>query len=380
MPEPFVVAVEQRELDELSARLRATRWPEDVPGSGWDYGTDLSYLQDLCRYWADGFDWRRAEFRLNEHPNWLTEIDGERLHYLHAPSPHPGAVPLLLTHGWPGSIVEFLHVLGPLTDPPAHGGDAADAFSVVCPSLPGYAWSGPTRSRGWDVRRVARALAELMAELGYDRYGAQGGDWGAIATAHLGALYAEHLLGIHLNMANAARPAGFDDEVLTEQERADLDDMRRFRRQETGYSAIQGTKPQTLAYGLTDSPAGLAGWIVEKFRTWSDCDGDLESVFDRDDLLANLTTYWVTRTAGSAARLYYETSRSGLPAMPAERVEVPTAVARFPHEIFRPPRAWVEAAFDLRSWTPMPRGGHFAALEQPELLVADVRAFFRELR
>ena len=380
MPEPFVVAVEQPVLDDLSARLRATRWPDSVPGSGWDYGTDRDYLQDLCRYWADGFDWRRAEARLNAHPHFLTEVDGERLHYLHARSPHSGAVPLLLTHGWPGSVVEFLSVIGPLVDPPAYGGDPADAFSVVCPSIPGYAWSGPTRQRGWDIRRVAAALATLMAELGYERYGAQGGDWGAIATAHLGVLDAEHLLGLHLNMANAPRPSGSDDELLTDEERADLAEMRAFRKDETGYQAIQGSKPQSLAYGLNDSPAGLAGWIVEKFRTWSDCGGDLDAAFDRDDLLANLTTYWVTGTAGSAARLYYETFRSGQPVMPSSRVEVPTAVARFPREIYRPPRAWVEAAFDLRRWTVMPRGGHFAALEQPELLVEDVRAFFRDLR
>ncbi len=378
MAEPFAVAVAQSVLDDLSARLRATRWPDALPGSGWDYGTDLGYLRDLCRTWADGFDWRRQEARLNAWPQHVTEIDGARLHYLHARSPHPGALPLLLTHGWPGSVVEFLSVLGPLVDPPAHGGDPADAFTVVCPSIPGYGWSGPTRERGWDVRRVARALAALMAELGHDRYGAQGGDWGGIATAHLGVLDAAHLVGIHLNMANAPRPRG-DDSTLDAQEQADLADMRAFKARETGYQAIQGTKPQTLAYALNDSPAGLAGWVVEKFRAWSDCGGDVESVVDRDDLLANLTTYWVTGTAGSAARLYYETF-SALPVMPTQRVEVPTAVARFPREIYRPPRAWVEAAFDLRRWTVMPRGGHFAALEQPDLLVEDVRAFFRDLR
>jgi microsomal epoxide hydrolase len=370
--QPYAVDVPQAELDELSARLRATRWPDPAPGADWTYGTELAALQDLCAYWADGFDWYRAQARLNAYPQYLTEVDGERLHLLHVPSPHEGAVPLLLTHGWPGSVVEFLGVLDALVDPP----DPADAFTVVCPSLPGYAWSGPTRSAGWDIRRVARALARLMADLGYERYAAQGGDWGAIATAHLGVVDAEHLLGIHLNMASAPRPAGFADAALTDHERADLAEMRRFRELETGYQAIQGTKPQSLAYGLTDSPAGLAGWMVEKFRSWS----DPASSIDRDALLANLTAYWVTRTAGSAARLYYETARSGEPAMPTARVEVPTAVARFPREIYRPPRAWVEAAFDVRRWTPMPRGGHFAALEQPELLVDDVRAFFRDLR
>ncbi len=380
MPEPFVVAVPRSELDDLSDRLRRTRWPDALDGSGWDLGTERGYLQELCAYWAEGFDWRRAEARINAFPQAVAQVDGERLHHLHVPSPHPDALPLLLSHGWPGSVVEFLGLIGPLVDPPSYGGDPQDAFTVVCPSLPGYGWSGPTRQPGWDIRRVARAMATLMAELGYDRYGAQGGDWGGIAAAHLGAMDPEHLVGIHLNMANAGRPTGSDDAALTETERADLAEMRAFRTLETGYQAIQGTKPQSLAYGLTDSPAGLAGWLVEKFRTWSDCGGDLESVVDRDDLLANVTTYWVTRTAGSSARIYYETFRSGLPVMPTERVSVPTAVARFPREIYRPPRAWVEAAFDLRRWTEMPRGGHFAALEQPHLLVEDVRAFFRDLR
>jgi pimeloyl-ACP methyl ester carboxylesterase len=380
MPERSDIAVPQDCLDDLRARLHATRWPDALPGSGWELGTELGYLQDLCRSWADGFDWRQTERRLNAAGSFRTVVDGEQVHYLHAPSPHPGALPLLLTHGWPGSVVEFLGVLGPLVDPPAHGGDAADAFSVVCPSIPGYGFSGPTRQAGWDIRRVARALATLMADLGYRRYAAQGGDWGGIATAHLGVVDAEHLAGIHLNMANAPRPPGSDDESLTAQEQADLADMRRFKKLETGYQAVQGTKPQSLAYALCDSPAGLAGWVVEKFRTWSDCGGDLESALSREELLANLTVYWVTGTAGSSARLYYETFRAGVPVMPTERVAVPTAVARFPREIYRPPRHWVEAAFDLRRWTVMPRGGHFAALEQPELLVEDVRAFFRDLR
>lgn len=380
MPERLVIDVPEDQLVDLRSRLRATRWPDSLPGSGWDYGTETTYLQELCAYWADGFDWRRAEARLNAWQHFRTVVDGQQLHYLHAPSPHPGAMPLLLTHGWPGSVVEFLGLVGPLTDPPAYGGDVADAFSVVVPSLPGYAWSGPTRERGWDIRRVARALATLMADLGYERYAAQGGDWGGIATAHLGVLDAAHVIGVHLNMANARRPPGFDDASLSDEEQRDLAEMRRFREQETGYQAIQGTKPQTLAYALNDSPAGLAGWVIEKFRTWSDCDGDVESVISRDDLLTNLTVYWVTGTAGASARLYYETLAAGQPVMPAERVEVPTAVARLPREIYRPPRSWVEAAFDLRRWTVMPRGGHFAALEQPELLIEDVRSFFRDLR
>jgi pimeloyl-ACP methyl ester carboxylesterase len=377
----LTIHVSDDELRDLQSRLRATRWPDEIPGAGWDYGTSLPYLQELCRYWSEEFDWRAAEDRLNGWDHFVTEIDGERMHYLHAVSPHSQAIPLVICHGWPGSIVEFGKVIGPLVDPPAYGGDAADAFHVVCPSMPGYAWSGPTRSRGWHIERVARAIATLMAQLGYDTYGAQGGDWGSLAVARLGLLDAAHLYGIHLNAVPLARTADpAEIAALSEDERAALAYAAWVDRHEMGYGAIQTTKPQSLAYGLSDSPAGLAGWIVEKFRTWSDCHGDIESVFTKDELLTNISAYWFTGTAGSAARLYYETRQAHMFGGLGARVETPTGIAIFPGELFRPPRVWAERAYNVARWTVLPRGGHFAAFEQPELFVADVRAFFRDLR
>jgi pimeloyl-ACP methyl ester carboxylesterase len=376
----FQVAVPEAVLADLRDRLDRTRWPDQIPDSGWRYGTDRSYLQELCSYWRHEFDWRAVEERLNQWPQVLVDIQGQQFHALHVVSPHAGATPLLLVHGWPGSVLEFLDVIGPLVDPPAHGGQAADAFSVVCPSLPGYTWSGPTTEPGWDVRRTAGALVELMAAFGYARFGYQGGDWGALIGAAMGAAFPDRLQGLHLNLAPIpvpSDPSAFAG--LTEEELASLAASREFQRHETGYSAIQGTKPQTLAYGLNDSPAGLAAWMVEKFRSWSDCGGDVEQAFTRDELLANITAYWVTATIGSSTRLYYESMRAGTFGAPADRVEVPTGVALFPKELLLPPRAWVAQHYDLRRWTQMPRGGHFAALEQPQLLVDDVRAFFRGL-
>lgn len=376
----FRVDVPDAVLADLRDRLGRTRWPDQLDGSGWDYGTERGYLQELCAYWRDEFDWRAAEARINAWPQIITTVQGEQVHALHAVSPHAGARPLLMVHGWPGSVVEFLQVIGPLVDPPAYGGDARDAFHVVCPSLPGYAWSGPTTKPGCDVRRVAGMFVELMARLGYERFGYQGGDWGGLIGSALGSTAPEHLLGLHLNLAIVPTPT--DPAALARlspAEQAALADGARFQRAETGYSAIQGTKPQTLAYGLTDSPAGLAGWIVEKFRTWSDCGGDVESAFSRDELLTNITAYWVTGTIGSSTRLYYESMKEGTFVAPAEPVRAPTGVAVFPRELFVPPRAWVEDFYDLRHWTVMPRGGHFAAMEQPDLLVEDVRSFFRSL-
>ncbi|KJE19934.1 putative hydrolase or acyltransferase of alpha/beta superfamily [Frankia torreyi] len=379
-PQPFTVRTDQAVLDDLGDRLRRTRWTDQIPGTGWEYGTDLAYLRDLCEYWGDGFDWRAAEARINRWPHVLTTVDGTPIHAIHARSPHPGAVPLLLIHGWPGSVIEFLDVIDRLADPPAYGGDPAEAFHVVCPSLPGYGWSGPTREGGWHIRRVADALVELMARLGYPRFAAQGGDWGGIAASLLGAHHPDRLLAIHLNLVLAPPPDEAMMAALSAAERAALERVVRFTQTETGYQAIQGTKPQTLAHGLADSPAGLAGWIVEKFRAWSDCDGDVEKAISRDDLLTNITTYWVTGTIGSSVRLYRESMRAGLFGPPDRPVTVPTGVAVFPREIVTPPRRCVEAHYDLRYWSELPRGGHFAALEQPELFAEDVRAFFRLLR
>jgi microsomal epoxide hydrolase len=380
--EKFEIRVSDQDLDDLRERLSRTRWPDQIPGSGWDYGTELGYLQELCEYWREKFDWRAQEALLNRFEHYRTEIDAQPLHFLHARSKVPEALPLVITHGWPGSVFEFYKILGPLTDPESHGGDRADAFHVVCPSMPGYGWSGPTREPGWDVRRVAGVVAKLMARLGYARYGAQGGDWGALVTTHLGLLDAAHLCGLHLNMVVAGPPPGAADpmEGVSPEEAQGIADLGQFQLHETGYQQIQGTKPQTLGYALTDSPAGLAGWIVEKFRSWSDCDGDVERRFTKDELLTNVMIYWVTRTINSSVRLYCESMRAGRFAVADEKVEVPTGCAIFPKEMIRPPRRWAEAYFDVQRWSVMESGGHFAALEEPRVLVEDVRAFFRELR
>ncbi|MCH7709524.1 MAG: epoxide hydrolase [Myxococcales bacterium] len=376
------ITVSDDVLDDLRERLARTRWPDQIPNSAWEYGTDLAYLQELCEYWREKFDWRKQEALLQQWDHFKTDIDGQNVHFLHARSSIEGALPLVITHGWPGSVFEFYKIIGPLTDPEAHAGDPADAFHVVCPSMPGYGWSGPTHETGYDIRKVAETVSKLMARLGYERYGAQGGDWGAIATTQLGLLDAEHLVGIHLNMVIAGPPAGVENpmEGVSPEEIEAMAGMGNFQKNETGYQQIQGTKPQTLGYGLTDSPAGLAGWIIEKFRTWSDCGGDIESRFSKDELLTNIMIYWVTGTINSSTRLYCESMRSGRFGLPDGRIDVPTGCAIFPKEIIRPPRKWAEAQYDVRQWSVMDAGGHFAALEEPDALVADVRSFFRELR
>jgi microsomal epoxide hydrolase len=378
MIEKFDVRVPEAVLDDLKERLARTRWPDQMDGVGWDYGSELGTVKELCEYWRDKFDWRRVEAELGRYEHGASQIDGQRVHFLHARSKHADAFPLVITHGWPGSILEFMKILGPLTDPTAHGGKASDAFHVVCPSIPGYGYSGPTNSRGWDVQRVAEAEIELMKRLGYARYGAQGGDWGAMISTQIGRLDPAHCAGVHLNMA-IAFPAP-DAPPLTDLEQKWVAEFAAFQAGETGYQQIQGTKPQTLGYGLTDSPAGLCAWIVEKFRTWSDCGGDLYSVYTKDELLANVTLYWVTKTINSSMRLYYETMKSGRIGVTQGRVEVPTALAIFPKEIYKPPRAWAEKGYDVRQYTVFEKGGHFAALEQPKALVDDVRRFFGGLR
>ncbi len=376
--ERFTIHIGDEVLADLKRRLAATRFPDQIPGTGWRYGTDLDYMRELVAYWRDRYDWRVHERELNRLEHYRTEIDGQQIHFVHARSRHENALPLLLVHGWPGSFVEFLKVIGPLTDPEAHGGSAQDAFHVICPSLPGYGFSEVTRSEMWDAQRMAEAFAELMRRLGYTRYGAQGGDWGAIITSCLALFDAQHMCGLHLNMPLAI--AQEDRTDLSDAERRDLAEMAEFEREETGYQKIQGTKPQTLGFALNDSPAGLAAWIVEKFRTWSDCGGNPENVFTKDELLTNIMIYWVTGTITSSMRLYYEVFKHGRVFFLANRIEVPTGVARFPREIMRFPRKWVENHYNVTHWTEMPRGGHFAAMEQPELFVDDVRRFFRTLR
>lgn len=376
MFEEFTIAVPREQLAALSERLRTTRWPNEIADAGWEYGTNLAYLQDLCAYWADGYDWTPFENRLNSWRNVRAEIDGQTIHAIVAESPHPEALPLVLTHGWPGSVAEFVDVIEPLRNPTAHGGTAADAFHVVAPSLPGFGWSAPTTQRGWDVRRVARAWAELMARLGYRRYGAQGGDWGSMVSTWLGIDDAEHLAGVHLNMAIGIPCEG----DLSAEELADVAAATTFLETGCAYQEIQGKNPQTLGYGLTDSPAGLAGWIVEKFWAWTDNNGNPEDAVSRDALCNNLTTYWVTNSAASSVRIYFESMKAGTFASQSARVEVPTGVALFPKEIIKAPRPWLEAGFNLTQLNRFDRGGHFAALEEPDLFVEDVRTFFRTVR
>ncbi len=380
MMEPFRVDVPDAVLDDLRARLARTRLPNQVDGAGWSQGTELGYLQELLDYWRDEFDWRAQEARLNAFDQYVTEIDGQRIHFVHQRSPEPDALPLLISHGWPGSVVEFLDVIGPLTDPRAHGGDPADAFHVIAPSLPGFAFSGPTHELGWHPRRIAEAYAQLMADLGYDRYGAQGGDWGSIVCACVTDLDPEHVAGLHLNFVTVPKPADAKVEDLTDDERRGLTAQSDWRTTGAGYQEIQGTKPQSLGYGLVDSPAGLCAWIVEKFGAWSDGAPFPEASFTRDQLLTNITTYWVTGTATSSARIYYEMRQIGRGALPQEYVAVPTGIANFPGEVTRTPRAWVEHRYHVTHWTEHDRGGHFAAMQVPDLFVDDVRAFFRALR
>ncbi|PXX70994.1 pimeloyl-ACP methyl ester carboxylesterase [Nocardia tenerifensis] len=381
--QPFRIQVPEHELTDLRARLRATRWAERETVDDWSQGVPLAYLQELCAYWADEYDWRATEARLNALPNLRTEIEGLGLHFLHVRSPEPDALPLVLTHGWPGSIIEFGKVIGPLTDPAAHGGDPADAFHLVCPSLPGYGFSDRPSEPGWGLDRIAAAWAELMTRLGYRRYGAAGGDWGTSVSTRLAQRYPEQVAGIHLVPPLAPPdPATFDD--LTEQERAALRTLESAGRWESGYSRMHATRPQTVGYGLVDSPAALCAWIIEKFWSWTDCDGHPENVLSRDELLDNLMLYWLPGTGASAARLYWESIAQvdeWINGTVRDTVDVPTGCSIFPKEIQRPSRRWAARRFtDIRYWSEPMRGGHFAAFEQPELFVDDVRAFFRLVR
>ena len=377
---PFEIHVAERVLDDLRERLARTRFVDPIPGTGWDYGANPEWLREITHLWQTAYDWRRHEAGLNCIPQFTTEIDGLRIHFLHQRSKEAGALPLLLTHGWPGSVVEFLKILAPLTDPVAHGGRAQDAFHVVCPSLPGYGFSQAPRAPGCDVKRVAEMWISLMQRLGYQRYGAQGGDWGAMVSSYVALLDAERCCGLHLNLVLAGRPADEPVASLSARERADLEAARRYMREGAAYQAVQTLEPDTVAAALLDSPVGLAAWILEKFRRWSDGGGDPLRRFEREELLTNLTLYWVTGTIASSMRLYYESRRSGRFGPIVGRVEVPTAAAIFPHELFRPPRRWAERLYRIERWSEMAEGGHFAALEVPDLFVEDVRAFFRTRR
>jgi pimeloyl-ACP methyl ester carboxylesterase len=371
---PFRIDIPAADLDDLRDRLARTRWTAQLPGQPWQKGAPVDALRELADYWRDSYDWRAQEKMLNEYPQYLTEIDGQTIHFLHVVSPEPDAFPLILTHGWPGSVVEFLDVIGPLSDPRAHGGDPSSAFHLVIPSIPGFGFSTPLSDAGWDSRRTASAFAQLMALLGYDRYGAQGGDFGALVSPDLGRVDAEHVVGVHVNAATVGFiPFGeVDESGLTDLEKDRATRIKRFMTEGNGYFQIQGTKPQTIAYALNDSPVGQLAWIVEKFHEWTHGDG---VTVDRDRLLTNVMLYWLTGTGGSAANMYYELMHSGSWPTPSG---VPTAVAAFAHDI--PIRSAAEQANTIARWTDFDTGGHFAAMETPDLLVADVREFFSSLR
>ena len=372
----LLVRTPAAQFQDLRDRLRSTRWPASL-GDGWRRGADGEYLRELAAYWAEAFDWPARERRLNALPSRLAHVGGHLVHFVHARSRHPGALPLVITHGWPSAPSEFAGLLGPLTDPTSHGASSADAFDVVLVSLPGFLLSGPARAARYDIRDGAETVAELMSMLGYSRYGALGGDWGASAASWLAHLAPQAVVGIHLTTVVA--PLG-ETARLNERDRADLAAQRRFREEEMAYQALQSTKPDALAVALSDSPAGLAAWLVDKYRSWSDCDGDVERVFDRDLLLELLTLYWLTGTIGASMRLYFDTRASGRMPLAFGPVEVPTGCAIFGRELTRPPRSVAELWYRIERWTTFATGGHFPALERPAALVDELRAFFQPLR
>jgi epoxide hydrolase len=380
----FRIEVPQADLDDLTDRLTRTRFPEAAPGAGWDRGVPLAYLEDLADYWADGFDWRRQEARLNGFPQFTTEIDGQTIHFLHARSPEPGALPLIISHGYPSSVVEFLEIVNPLTDPVAHGGEAADAFHVVAPSIPGFGFSTPVREAGWEMARAARAYAGLMRRLGYGRYGAQGGDVGAGIVGMLAGLEGDRVAGVHTNSDPLAVIGALDylpDGAtqlagLSEEDRAAVEQTKKTSEEGSGYLKLQSNRPQTIAYSLTDSPAGQLAWIVENFKEWTDQAAELpEDAVDLDQLLTNVSIYWFTGTGASAARFLYETAHSTEWGAPGE---APQGWALFAAQPFV--RAMMDPDHENEHWSEFERGGHFPAMEVPDLLVGDMREFFRDLQ
>ncbi len=372
---PFRIDVPDEVIDDLRRRLTTTRWPEAEVVDDWSQGAPLAWIQDMCSYWSTGYDWRAREAMLNRFDQFITTIDGLDIHFVHQRSPHPEAKPLVITHGWPGSIVEFHKVIEPFTDPTRHGGTADDAFHVICPTLPGFGFSGKPSTTGWGVERIADAWATLMARLGYDKYFAQGGDWGSAVTRSIGGQDPQHCAAIHITLAMGTRPR-LDGEPTPEEQRA-IKGAEYYSAWDSGYSKQQATRPQTLGYGLADSPAGQAAWILEKFWAWTDCDGHPENVLNRDELIDNLMMYWSTNSATSSARIYWESF--GKPR--AVNLSVPVGVTVYPKEIVPPVRAWMEADYpNIVHWAEQPKGGHFAAFEQPELFVDDIRTCFRQFR
>ncbi|MDP3527343.1 MAG: epoxide hydrolase [Hoeflea sp.] len=376
---PFTLHVADAEIEDLRLRLSRTRFPAASSAAPWELGTDIAYMRDLATYWRESFDWRAQECRLNVFPQFKLQLDELELHYLHVRGPNPQARPLLLCHGWPGSIFEFLDIIPRLTDPERFGGRAEDAFTVIVPSLPGYGLSYQPGQKGFGVEEMADIFARLMQALNHDRYFVQGGDWGGFIASRMAYRYPERVAGLHLNLVPVPRSGKASDQASAE-ERAHFDRLESWIKDGVGYQWIQGTRPQTLSFGLMDSPVGLGAWIVEKFRAWSDCGGEIETAISRDHLLANISLYWFTGAIGSSFYPYYARMHRPWPVPLNEKITVPMAYAEFPMEMVRPPRSLAEVMFsDIRRWTVMPRGGHFAALEQPELLAADIQAFAREI-
>jgi pimeloyl-ACP methyl ester carboxylesterase len=377
----FSLNVADTAIADLRERLSRTRFPDQAPGEPWEYGTNVDYLRGLVEYWRSGFDWRAQEARLHAFPQFKAPLHDIDVHFLHVPGKGPNPCPLLLMHGWPGSVFEFMDLIPRLTDPGSFGGDPADAFTVVAPSLPGYGLSFRPGQKRFGIEEIADCLADLMTEtLGYNRFAAQGGDWGGITASRMGYAHATKLIGIHVNLLAVRREPNMLSDP-TPEERKYLDELAHWLKEETGYQWIQGTRPQTLSFGLTDSPAGLAAWIVEKFRAWSDCNGDVESAFTRDQLLANISLYWFTGAIGSSFFPYYFRMHRPWPIPEGGTIAVPSGYSEFPREILRAPRSLAERTYtDIRRWTVMSRGGHFAAMEQPEALAGEIQAFFRPLR
>ncbi len=373
---PYRIEIPDSDLEDLKQRLTRTRWPDRETPEDWSQGIPLAYVQEVVRYWASGYDWRRCENRVNGFAQFKTTLDGLGIHFLHVRSPQRDALPLVMTHGWPGSIIEFMKVIEPLTDPAAHGGDAADAFHVICPSLPGYGFSDKPTETGWGTQRIARAWAELMDRLGYGRYVAQGGDWGAMVTTEIALADPEHCAGIHLNMPIVwPDPETMND--LTPLEQSALAALQHYQDWDSGYSKQQSTRPQTLGYGLADSPAGQAAWILEKFWAWTDSDGHPENVLTRDELLDNVMFYWLPGAGASSARLYWESFNK----VQFDPIDSPAGCSIFPKEIFRCSRRWAEKRFTrLVYWNELEKGGHFAAFEQPAAFVEELRNCFRQMR
>ena len=372
---PFTINIPEEQITDLQNRINNTRWAEEECVNDWSQGIPLTYVREVADYWANQYDWRKSERYLNTFDHYQTNINDLDIHFIHQKSPHPNAYPLVITHGWPGSIIEFHKVIQPLVNPTKHGGKAEDAFHVICPSLPGYGFSGKPTVSGWGVEKIAQTWDQLMIRLGYGNYGAQGGDWGAAVTTQIGRNVG-HCDGIHINMP-IGRPTPESLQDPTDEEKSALEGLTYYQEWDSGYSKQQSTRPQTLGYGLVDSPVGQMAWIIEKFWSWMDCDGHPENTLTRDELLDNVMLYWLTASGASSARLYWESfgSFGG-----GDKVEIPTGVASFPKEIIRSPRRWCEQSYNITHWTTMPKGGHFGAFEQPELFVNDLRTFFKTIR